>query len=385
MANPFAVQPLGGLQSIQGIKQGMAGIAEGVQQNKAEEQRQQLMQRASEVFERGDPREIAQFSIQNPEMAETLQGAFGFSNEQTKPIVMNTYQQALANPDRAAEIMQQGIEQVTAAGGRPTNMTRDLQLLQQDPEAGLKNIEMGFAAAAPDVYDQFFGQQGEPTPAAVRAFEAKAAAAGLKPGTPEYQEAAKIDLGMVPRAGSSAVERIAADPRKTQQVAESEQTRAGAKAAGTQAIQKSGEAYDKLATVESMIPKYDRAIQLIEEGANTGVIAERFPDLSQEAVELRNVQNQLGLDVISSVTFGALSEKELQVAMQTALPMNLEGPELIDWLETKKRANRKLADYLSEAAQFLGKPGNTVADWMEKKRGKSGGSQEGQTVNWSDL
>ena len=46
MANRFSVQPLGGLQNVQNIQQGMAGIAGNVQQNRAQEQKQALMQQA---------------------------------------------------------------------------------------------------------------------------------------------------------------------------------------------------------------------------------------------------------------------------------------------------------------------------------------------------
>jgi hypothetical protein len=68
MANRFSVQPLGGIQSIRGITQGMQGIAENFRQDQAEERRQGLIQQATEIMERGNPDEIAQFSMQNPEI-----------------------------------------------------------------------------------------------------------------------------------------------------------------------------------------------------------------------------------------------------------------------------------------------------------------------------
>ena len=58
----------------------------------------------------------------------------------------------------------------------------------------------------------------------------KAAAAGLKPGTPEYERAARVDLGLDARAGTvTGQERIATTPGMTEVVAGSEGVIAGAK------------------------------------------------------------------------------------------------------------------------------------------------------------
>lgn len=70
--------------------------------------------------------------------------------------------------------------------------------------------------------------------AATQSFEARAKAAGLEPGSAEYSQAAKIDLGLAPRAATSAQERIASNQELTKQVAESEATIAGAKAGSSE-------------------------------------------------------------------------------------------------------------------------------------------------------
>lgn len=76
----------------------------------------------------------------------------------------------------------------------------------------------------------------------------------------------------------------------------------------------------------------------------------------------------MGLDVIGSVTFGSLSEGEMELALDTALPTGLDGPELIKWAEDKIAAQEKLATYLEEQAIFLSKPGATPADWIKSMR-----------------
>ena len=57
--------------------------------------------------------------------------------------------------------------------------------------------------------------------------------------------------------------------------------------------------------------------------------------------------------MIGSVTFGALSEGELALALQTALPTNLTEKALADWLRTKKAGQKKLAGYLTQQAEFF--------------------------------
>ena len=76
----------------------------------------------------------------------------------------------------------------------------------------------------------------------------------------------------------------------------------------------------------------------------------------------------MGLNVVSNTTFGALSEGELALALSTALPINLDPIPLRKWIVEKKNAQIKLKDYLTNAAIFMGTPGNTRAGWMDSQR-----------------
>lgn len=78
--------------------------------------------------------------------------------------------------------------------------------------------------------------------------------------------------------------------------------------------------------------------------------------------------NQAGLDVISAVTFGALSKGELDLAMDTAVPQNLDEPELRAWLVERADALDKTYVALIDYAEFMSKPGNTLDMWIEKNK-----------------
>ena len=148
--------------------------------------------------------------------------------------------------------------------------------------------------------------------------------------------------------------------------AETQRTRAQERGLGDFTAKQVGQAFAQIGKIKTNIGNIDQAIDAIDKGANTGVIASRFPNLTAASIQLANVRNTLGLDVIGSVTFGALSEGELNLALETALPTSLSPKDLKVYLVNKKTAQTKLADYLSKQATYLSKPGNTLAGWLEK-------------------
>ena len=150
--------------------------------------------------------------------------------------------------------------------------------------------------------------------------------------------------------------------------AELQGLRKGEREAAGAAIKQSIEAFKKLAPIKKNIKNLNEGIRLIDEGAQTGVIAKRFPSIKTASIALENLQGRLGLDIIADVTFGALSESELAFAKDTALPIGLEGEPLKDWLARKRDAQKALAESLEEAALFLGEPGNSVPDYIRMKR-----------------
>ena len=88
---------------------------------------------------------------------------------------------------------------------------------------GLDDGELDFAINA---LSRFKPQTSN---AQIDAFVAKAEAAGLAPGSQEFEKAALIELGMVPRASTSASERIATDSSLGDAIVTQAQREAGAK------------------------------------------------------------------------------------------------------------------------------------------------------------
>ena len=142
----------------------------------------------------------------------------------------------------------------------------------------------------------------------------------------------------------------------------------GTKAASVAAIKRSEKAFDSIGKIRLSIDNYDEAIELIDNGAETGVVQSRLPSIRAASIALDNLQGRLGLDVVGQTTFGALSESELKFALATALPKKLAPADLRRWLVRKKESQLKLSAYLQEVATFLGTPGNTTKDFVELQK-----------------
>ena len=168
--------------------------------------------------------------------------------------------------------------------------------------------------------------------------------------------------------------------------------RAGGRRAATVAVNTSLKAFDQVSKSRENIATLTEAKRLIlEEGANTGVIANRLPNWKASTIALDTVKNELGLDVVGSVTFGALSEGELNLALSTALPTNLSEEDLVDWIDRKISAQGKLQDYLYAQAIYLSDGDKTIGDWLrsqkadleERKRADAERRQSGNNFNFS--
>jgi hypothetical protein len=133
------------------------------------------------------------------------------------------------------------------------------------------------------------------------------------------------------------------------------------------ATQTADKAFGMVENLRQNISNLKEVVPLIGQGANTGPIVQMFPSVKAATVKLENLQKRLSLDVVGAVTFGALSKGELDLAKAVAIPLGLEGDELIKWTNDTIAAKEKLANYFEEQAIFLGQ-GNTQADWLKLKK-----------------
>lgn len=176
------------------------------------------------------------------------------------------------------------------------------------------------------------------------------------------------ELDIVGGTGETPQERAARESAAVQEGARATRRTEAIKAA----VRKGEAAFDRISPLKEGIGVYDEAINLVRnEGVATGPLASRLPSIKGNAVKLDNIQKRLGLNVIANTTFGALSDAELDFALSSALPTNLKGEDLVDWLTSKKQSQQKLLAYMEEAAAFLASGENTITDFLELKKARA--------------
>lgn len=378
--NPFMIDqgnPLQGLGQL-----GMAFIQKQ-QQDEQMQARQALQQESQTVLESGDPAMMSQFMVANPSIAPALKQAASFKDESTKQNAIESSLKIIQGGDTDS-ILRDRAAFVSRTGGDPSGTLK----LIGDPERAKKMATVTLAANMEPAQLKAMQEAGflnkkdgigsNAKVGAQEILEDGTVIQSTGKGVKVYSPTGELVTGQsaadtikMARAEKVSNLRKAAGQKKLATL-EAQNELEGEVQAGIisqkEAANASIKAFDKIQAINQTISSYNEAIQLIDEGADTGVIESKFPSIKAASLKLDNLQNRLGLDVVSNTTFGALSAGELALAMSTALPKGLDGPDLKDWLIEKKAAQEKMADYLESAAIYLGTPGNTKVGWLKKKR-----------------
>ena len=127
---------------------------------------------------------------------------------------------------------------------------------------------------------------------------------------------------------------------------------------------------DSIINVNSSLRNYAKAKdalrRAIANGQNiSGFVSQYFPNVSVEAAELEYARNSLGLDVVGSVTFGALSKGELDLALTQGLPTSLNEPQLLEFIERREVALGKYRTSLLNAARIMANPQKNYDDYLD--------------------
>ena len=133
------------------------------------------------------------------------------------------------------------------------------------------------------------------------------------------------------------------------------------------------------------IQNYKEGIAAINDGAQSGFFMRMLPSMRTASIQLDNVVNRLGLDVVGSVTFGALSAGELSMAMSTAAPTSFAPEYLKEWFENRIKAKENLLKVSEDIARFLSDGDTTMADYYERKDRLQQNGEWRATLGLSDV
>lgn len=105
--------------------------------------------------------------------------------------------------------------------------------------------------------------------------------------------------------------------------------------------------------IEEQLGLYQQALVQLNNGAESGFVRNMLPAFTKQTAALRSIAQQLGIQTINSATFGALSEKELDLALSTNMNLSLDPAELKQQIIEKMEATQKLyLEMRKKAAQL---------------------------------
>lgn len=250
-------------------------------------------------------------------------------------------------------------------------------------------------------------------PAAVQEFD-KLTQIANDPNQPEnVRRAAQIRLGLEKRAGTTSASQVVDiggvpftfDPNTNtfsgatvdgkeitaSSIAEAREKIKGAETfAGEQAKQRSSDlaaAAKEITTIKKGIGNADRVLDLLNKGANVGRVSNLLPSINNATLEMQQILGEEVLNQLSNVTLGAISESELSLLKEVALPTNLDEKGLRDYMRRKKQALEKAQDVALDLVKYLREnPGKTKADFILDRSGKAQQPQQQQNViDWNEL
>jgi len=154
----------------------------------------------------------------------------------------------------------------------------------------------------------------------------------------------------------------AVEEARQQSIAD-EAAKSSARRSGSQYADIAVEALNTSEVLTKQVANLNNAISLLDEGAKVGSLDSLLAPFDAATAALETQQRELGLGVISSVTFGALSEGELELALSINAPRTNDETELRRWYERKAAATLKLAQAAKEQAIYFSRPGASIEGW----------------------
>lgn len=370
--NQFYIEPAGN------ISQGLSGLGSilnqvGEKRRARELQEQQIQQLnmgkefAIQAMRSGDPAKMREVAVNYPEyMTQVMDAAEAQTGIDAQTNIDFTRQMLSSPPEEVVQLYQDRIQGLRDRGRDSSDTERSMQEYVMNPEQKILESRMAYAGMDPEGSELFEASVADPQ--VNREFKS-ADEIGVRGA--QLITFGNGDTAFVAPDGveiSDPVERAEAISREL--IAEVEQRGDIAQtesSAAARASRISG-AFEQVGQIRTNNSILDEVVAAIDNGANTGLIASRFPTWNSATQVLRNAGNRLGLGVVSSVTFGALSEGELRLAKETALPTDLDQLELRQWVIDRQAAQNKIASQL-ESYIYFSERGGKESEWLENQKG----------------
>jgi hypothetical protein len=389
--NPFYVAPG---NDFSGGLQGLGMIAGQMREERERKSRaEEIKSSVTQAYKSGDPEQMAQVAIQYPEAQQTLQSLYGFKNERTKQNALETYKSVLANkqnPQAALDAINERISFVESQGGDPSTVSikaRDnlQKMIQsgQDPSPFFRAAELEYAGiASPQEWQAYsatsgmdsgkIGQYnpGDYTPESFAAFTQSRNPADLK----RYENSQIVDIGgvryIVDRTTGTRTPLTTAE-----EVAGNIGTIKGAEKTAEESaknIEKYKETlFDSINSNSRLVNKYKFAIKQLDNGAETGAIINKLPNLREQNVLIDVVRKEIGMEVLGSGLLGVNpTDRDVEFALTTSIPDNLRPDALKRELERRSSVLEDINAAQEEYYRLIDEEGYTKGDILRMAKQK---------------
>lgn len=123
--------------------------------------------------------------------------------------------------------------------------------------------------------------------------------------------------------------------------------------------------FDSDQNIGNQIGLYQQALQALDQGAYTGWANQYFPSLRDSTLQLENARNAIGLDVASTSKLQPISNSDLQIIMNTAIPMYQSEPGVRQFLTDKIAALTKAKKVAAEGVTYFDKKDSSLSGWLD--------------------
>lgn len=123
--------------------------------------------------------------------------------------------------------------------------------------------------------------------------------------------------------------------------------------------------FNQLATARSTKNLYEQALKQLEAGAGTGFLESRLPNFTNAAALLENVRQQIGLNVLTDSKLTPVSNADLQVVMNAAIPFEAGEEAVKQWVKDKITAYDKLIPVLDKGVRHF-EGGKSMSSWLDE-------------------
>jgi hypothetical protein len=280
--------------------------------------------------------------------------------------MLNRYKSDFARAGRPTDVIEQGIELLKSGNYDAFN-----ESLAKIMEAG-RSLDGSRVLGSGDNIVKKVGTNPETGEPILRNFKVITTAGGKVTETPiggtfEGQENNPLASAYAARKYAEAAAGVGGKEAGLGETMEDRTKREGQEKQRALAVEKGNEMLDKSETFNAQTLALSNIIKSIDKGATVGKISGLFPSFEQATLEFEQAAKELGLGVIASTTFGALSAPELELAMKVGFPDFKNAKEARDYAVRKKAAIEKLQIELENAADFFDGT-KTRTDWMRLQR-----------------